>query len=484
MIPIPAGLAVRLRRLVYFAQNPLTAVGAALATSAGLTMIWFWVVEFTQARGLHPYLGILLFVLLPGVFALGLVLMPLGIFFRRRKLTQGGRALPTQFPSLSLKEPALQRLLTLIGVLSVANVVILATASYQGVSYMDSTQFCGLACHTVMAPEYASYLNSPHSRVACTECHIGPGADWFVRSKLSGTRQLFAVALGTYSRPIPSPVEHLRPARETCEECHWPQRFVGDRIIVRTKYAEDEANTPSTTVLSLKIGGSRLGGGVGIHGRHLDGKSRISYVSTDDRRQVIPSVDYVDDDGKTVNFASTELKTTPEQLSRGERREMDCVDCHNRPTHVFELPDRALDKALSDGRISTQLPFVKKKGLELLKTEYPDGETARTRISEGLLDYYKKDQPQTYATHRALVETAAQQVVAIYSRNVFPEMKVTWGTHPNNIGHEDFLGCFRCHDENHEAPDGRTITQDCDACHTVLAMEESQPRILEDLGLK
>jgi len=483
MVQIPSGLALRLRRLVFFAQNPVSAVGAALTTSSGLTMIWFWFEELTQARALHPYLGILLFVLLPAIFALGLFLMPLGIFFRRRKLLRAG-GVPTEFPTLSLKQPALQKLLTLVGALSVANVVILATASYQGVGYMDSTQFCGLTCHTVMAPEYAAYLNSPHSRIACTECHIGPGAGWFVRSKLSGTRQLFAVALGTYSRPIPSPVEHLRPARETCEECHWPQRFVGDRIIVRTKYAEDEANTPSTTVLSLKIGGSRQGGGVGIHGRHLDHKSRISYVATDERRQVIPSIDYVDDDGKTITFASSEVKPTPDELARGERREMDCIDCHNRPTHIFELPERALDKALSDGSISAELPFVKKKGLELLKIEYPDGETARTRISEGLVDYYKKDQPQAYAAHRALVETAAQQLVAIYSRNVFPEMKLTWGTHPNNIGHEDFLGCFRCHDENHKAANGRTITQDCNACHTVLAMEESNPKILEDLGLK
>jgi nitrate/TMAO reductase-like tetraheme cytochrome c subunit len=480
---IPSSVADRIRRLVFFAQNPVTTLGAVLTTSSAVTMIGFWIVELTQARPVHPYMGILLFLLLPGVFVLGLVLMPVGIVLRRRKI-KAANALPLHYPALSLNEPTLRKLVTLVLALSFANVVILGAASYQGVGYMDSTQFCGLTCHTVMAPEYTAYMNSPHSRIACTECHIGEGAGWFVRSKLSGTRQLFAVAFKTYSRPIPSPVKHLRPARETCEQCHWPQRFVGDRLLVHVKYAEDEKNTPSTTVLSLKIGGSRLGGGVGIHGRHLDGKSRIRYVATDDRRQVIPAVTYLDDDGKAVDFVSTEVKASAEQIAAGEHREMDCIDCHNRPTHIFELPDRALDRAMSEGLISPELPFVKKKGLELLKAEYADSAAARKGILDGLVDYYRKEQPEAYSSHRALIEAAAQQMLVIYGRNVFPEMKITWGTHPNNIGHEDFLGCFRCHDDNHKSASGRTITQDCNACHTLLAVEESNPKVLADLGLQ
>jgi hypothetical protein len=316
------------------------------------------------------------------------------------------------------------------------------------------------------------------------QCHIGAGASWFVRSKLSGTRQVFAVTFNTHSRPIPSPVKHLRPARETCEQCHWPQKFHGDKVLVRVKYAEDEKNTRSTSVLVLKVGGHSRETGVGIHGRHLSEVSRITYVAIGGKRQVIPQVTYVDDSGRTVEFVSSEVKATPEQLAQGERRQMDCMDCHNRPSHTFELPDRALDQALSDGRISAELPFVKKKGLELLKAEYPSQAAAGEQIAAGLTEFYKKERPQAYANHRPLVESAAQQLVAIYKRNVFPEMKVFWGTYPNNIGHEDFLGCFRCHDENHKAADGRTITQDCNACHTVLAMEESNPKILADLGLQ
>jgi NapC/NirT cytochrome c family protein len=378
----------------------------------------------------------------------------------------------------------LRRMLTWIGAATAVNVVLLSAAAYKGVVYMDSTQFCGLTCHAVMAPEHAAYLESPHSRVSCTECHIGPGAPWFVRSKLSGARQVLAVALGTHSRPIPSPVKHLRPSRETCEHCHWPQKFHGDKLLVRTKYDSDEANTPLTTVLVLKLGGRTGSGSVGIHGRHLDPPERIRYVATDERRQVIPLVTWRDDEGQETDFASTEVKATPAQIAAGEHRTMDCIDCHNRPTHAFELPERAIDKAITAGRISRELPFIKKKGVELLRTDYPDRDTAAARIVQGLADYYRDAHAEVYRKRRAQVETAANQLKAIYERNVFPAMKVGWGTHPNNIGHEDFLGCFRCHDESHKSPAGRTITQDCNACHTILAQDDPDPKILTDLDMK
>jgi nitrate/TMAO reductase-like tetraheme cytochrome c subunit len=475
--------ALWIRPFFYLGHNGITLAGATLTTAAGLTMVGFWGLEVLQFRSIHPYAGIILFLGLPAAFVFGLLLMPLGALLRWRRLRALGQ-LPEAYPKIDLGAPVLQRGVVLVAGATVLNVAILSTAAYQGVEYMDSTQFCGVTCHSVMAPEYSGYVGSPHSRVNCVECHIGPGAPWFVRSKLSGVRQVFAVALDTYSRPIPSPVKHLRPARETCETCHWPQKFHGDKVLVRTKYREDEQNTPLTSVLVLKIGGTNGAGGNGIHGRHLHDKSRIQYVATDDRRQVIPHVTYEDDSGKTVEFNSTELETTPAQLAKGERREMDCMDCHNRPTHAFELPERALDRLLSSGAISRELPFVKKKAVELLRCDYPDRATASQKIVSGLTDFYKNEHPQTYANHRALVLTAARQVSAVYERNVFPSMKVSWGTYPNNIGHEDFLGCFRCHDDNHKSKDGRTISQDCSSCHTILAMEEKDPKILGDLGLK
>jgi hypothetical protein len=478
-----ARLAHWLQPLLFLGNNRITAAGAVLTTSSAFTMLGFWLLEVLQLRTVHPYGGIILYLVLPAIFVLGLVLMPLGLLLRRRRLRARGD-LPTVYPVIDLRHRLLSRGLGLVAGLTVLNVTILSAASYQGVKYMDSTQFCGLTCHSVMAPEYSAYLDSPHSRVACAECHIGPGANWFVRSKLSGTRQVFAVSLKTYSRPIPSPVKHLRPARETCEHCHWPQQFHGDKVVVRTKYSEDEKNTPLSTVLVLKIGGRAGNSRKGIHGRHLDTTERISYLTTDERRQVIPHVTYVDDSGSTVEYVSEDPKVTREQLARAERRTMDCMDCHNRPSHTFELPDRALDRALAEGRVSPELPYIKKKGVELLRVEYPDRATADRRLGDDLTEYYRASYPDVLRKNRGAVEQAAAELRAIYGKNVFPNMKVGWGTYPNNIGHENFIGCFRCHDDNHKSASGATITQDCEACHTLLAQEEENPKILADLGLR
>jgi hypothetical protein len=473
----------RLEPLVFLGSNPITLTGAVLTTSSALTMLGFWILEIAQLRAVHPYAGIIVFLILPGVFVVGLLLIPLGLVLQRRRL-RARHELPDVYPAIDLRHGLMARGLRLVAGMTLLNIVILSLASYQGVRYMDSTQFCGLTCHSVMAPEYSAYLDSAHSRVVCAECHIGSGASWFVRSKLSGTRQVLAVTFKTYSRPIPSPVKHLRPARETCEHCHWPQKFHGDKVLVRTKYSDDEKNTPLTTVLVLKVGGRAGNSGKGIHGRHLDRADRVSYVTTDERRQVIPRVIYVDDAGKTVEFVSEDPKLTPDQLARAERRTMDCMDCHNRPSHTFELPDRAVDRALSEGRIPADLPYIKKKAVELLKVEYPDRATADRRIGEGLAEYYRASYPEVLRKSRSAVEQAAAELRAIYGKNVFPNMKVGWGTYPNNIGHENFIGCFRCHDDNHKSADGRTITQDCEACHTLLAQEEEKPKILSDLGFK
>ncbi|HUL35701.1 MAG TPA: NapC/NirT family cytochrome c [Candidatus Eisenbacteria bacterium] len=471
------------RLLYYFSQNTLSFIGVVLTTSSALTLIAFWMYDFLLPGPAHPYVGILIFLLLPGLFILGLVLIPLGIALRRRKLRDAGQ-LPHVYPEIDLKVPMVQNSFLFIGAATFVNVLIFSFASYKGVSYMDTTTFCGQTCHTVMAPEFSAYQNSPHARVECVDCHIGPGAGWFVRSKLSGLRQVFAVTFHTYSRPIPSPVKYLRPARETCEQCHWPQRFSGDKFIVKTDYKDDEKNTPQTTALILKIGGRYAHGAEGIHGRHLDEGSRIHYVSIDPQRQVIPVVDYTDDQGKTVEYVSTDIKATKEQLENGEHRAMDCIDCHNRPTHAFELPENAVDLRMSRGLISTDLPYIRKKAVELLKVNYPDRDTAKTQIIAGIETFYRTSYPEVYNGKRALVEQAADTTAAIYLRNIFPDMKVGWGVHPNNLGHTDFPGCFRCHDGSHTSADGKTITNDCSACHNLLAVQEENPKVLKDLGLQ
>jgi hypothetical protein len=471
-----------LRPAVYLGSNRLTLAGAVFTTSSAITLIAFWVFEVLSSSATHPYVGVIVFLILPGIFVLGLVLMPIGIFWRRRGLVASGE-IPTSYPAIDFSRPVLRSALGWVAGLTAANVVVFGIASYRGVEYMDSVNFCGQTCHTVMEPEFTAYQVSPHQRVSCVQCHIGPGAGWFARSKLSGVRQVVAVALHTYAQPIPSPLQQLRPARETCEQCHWPQKFTGDKLVVRTSYAEDEKNTLKFTVLMLKLGGQAGQAAVGIHGRHLDVRPRVQYIATG-RRQTIPRVTYLDDSGQTLEFTSGDDAAVAEALRSGERRIMDCLDCHNRPSHSFQLPGPAVDQALAESRIQSDLPFVKKKAVEVLNGHYPTREAATREIAAVLNEFYRTSYPELYHAKRPVVEEAVRQVQAIYSRNVFPEMNITWGTYPDNVAHTDFPGCFRCHDGSHTTADGRTITNDCSACHTLLAVDDPNPQILSELELQ
>ncbi len=460
--------------VVYLSNNWISLIGVVLVTAA--TVIWLFLLPVTLRGGIaHPYLGILVYLMLPTVFVAGLILIPVGIYWKRRRQRAAGQY-PVDFPPLDFQNRELRKLLAFIAVTTVLNVIITSQFTYSAVTYMDSVSFCGTTCHTVMKPEYTAYQGSPHSRVECVNCHIGPGASWFVRSKLSGVGQLFAVALNNYPAPIPVPVQNLRPARETCETCHWPQRFGEDRLRDIPTYASDEANTLTHTVLLVHIGGGQHR--AGIHGMHLGDGVRVRYFASDERRQTIPWVEYTSG-GQTTVFAAKGAKPDPAKV-----REMDCMDCHNRPTHVFELPERAVDHALSAGDISPTLPFVKKTAVEILKRPYSSEGEAASRIPAAFEEYYRNAYPQVYGQRREEIGKAGQKLLSIFNRNVFPEMKVTWGTYVNNIGHTDSVGCFRCHDELHASPGGKTITQDCTACHNPLAIDEKQPKVLSELGFE
>ena len=465
--------------LVYLSTNWISLLGVVLVTSS--TVFWLFLLPVSLGGGevKNPYFGILGFLLLPAIFICGLLLIPAGIWLRFAGERKRG-VYPVELPPLDFKNVRLRRLVVFIGVTTFANLVIASQTSYEAVNYMDSVTFCGKTCHTVMHPEFAAYQNSPHSRVECVKCHIGPGASWFVRSKLSGIGQVFAVTFNTYKRPIPTPVENLRPARETCETCHWPERFGGDRLRIIDRFTDDESNTHNKTVLLMKIGGA--GRGPGIHGTHLGPGVVIRYKPRDHTRQDIPWVEYNDGKGHVTVFRAADVK--PEAVKDVQPRVMDCMDCHNRPTHTLELPERAVDRALALGEISPSLPFVKKVGVDLLKKPYASQAEAGASLPVALAQYYKEKYPDLYNQRRAEITRSASALLAIFDRNVFPEMKVTWGSYPNNIGHTDFTGCFRCHDDAHAASDGRKITQDCAACHELLAMEEPSPKILTDLGIQ
>jgi len=471
------------RFIAHITRNPLGMAGAVLTTISAVLFLTLFALEMVGFHG-GPYIGILAFLIVPGLFLLGLVLIPLGLWRervrQRRALAAGGEA-QESLPVWDLNLDRVRRNVLVFLLLSAVNLVILVAATYKGVEVMESTQFCGAACHSVMDPEFTTYKRSPHARVKCVECHIGEGANWFVKSKLSGSWQVVSVAFGLYPRPIPAPVHNLRPARETCEQCHWPNKFVGDRFRVNTHFSEDEANTETKTVLLVKVGGRQAGRSHGIHW-HVDPDQVVRYRA-DAERQTMYEVERVAGDGATQRWKGPAADSL-EAARVAEWRTMDCVDCHNRPTHIYRDPARELDAALVDRRIDPALPFVRREGLKALLAEYPSHEAARAGIAKTIAEFYAASYPALAAEKKQAVSAAGRALSDIWCWNVFPAMNVTWGTYVNHIGHPEMsgeVGCFRCHDEQHTSADGKTISQDCSTCHSLLAQEEKDPQILKTL---
>ena len=476
------------RPALFFGNNPISLAGGAITTASGVTMIAYWLVELFGRFNDNPYLGIIFFLLLPALFIAGLVLIPIGMWLRRRKLQKAG-LIPLEFPQVDFNDKIFRHGVDIVLVATIVNLLVVSMASYRGAAYMDSPQFCGQSCH-VMHPEFTAYKIAAHSHVACVDCHIGSGAQAYLSAKVNGTKQLIEVSLHPlapiaprfvpdYPTPIPSPVQNLRPARVICEGCHTPARFVGEKLLVKSSFADDEKNTETQTVVVLHLGGlDGLSHLTGIHGVHL---GHIEYVATDPTRTSIPWVQKRNDDGTETVFTSLPAGSG---IPQGERRVMDFIDCHNRAAHPFVTAEEALNRAMADGPVSPELPWVHKEGLELLQANYSSEAEARAKIPQQLEAFYRTQHPEVLAAKADLVKRAGDGLVTIYSQNVFPFMKVTWGTHPNHIGHMSYPGCFRCHDSEHTAKDGTAIPQDCSVCHNLLAVDEAKPKVLSDLGIQ
>jgi hypothetical protein len=442
-------------------RHPLSVLGVSLATMSG---VLFALSLLLELAGFHPnpYLGILFFLLLPAVFVLGLLLIPLGTVMERRRAATGRP--PHRWPRIDFNDPSRRRAIAIVAALTAANVLIVSLAAYRAVEYVDSPSFCGQICHTVMQPEFVANQNGPHARVACVECHVGEGARSFIRYKLNGARQLVSLVRGSYPTPIPSPVHDLRPASDTCETCHWPERFHGDKAVTIPEFANDEQSTESLTRLLLRLGGGsdRQGISTGIHW-HANPANEIEFVATDATRRAIPYVRLKDGNGTISEYRTPEA--TDAEIAAGERRRMDCVDCHNRPTHALSVSaERAVDGAIARGEIPRTLPFARRQTVEVLKVEYPDRSVAEQSIAQRLRAFYAES---AAAARREELDRMVRAAQRLYAENVFPAMKVTWGTHADHLGHTDAPGCFRCHDDNHNTPDGRTIRQDCALCHDI-----------------
>jgi nitrate/TMAO reductase-like tetraheme cytochrome c subunit len=450
-------------------RNYISLIGLALAVVALANILFLFLIDLTSSHP-SPYVGVLAYMVFPGFFIFGLLLVPLGIWLQRKRLAG---AEEKGFPLLDLNNPAQRSTVAFFLSFVVIFVLMSAVGSYRGYEYTDSVEFCGQLCHTVMHPEFVAHQGSPHARVRCVDCHVGAGAGWYVRSKLSGARQVFKTALNTFPRPIETPVANLRPAPETCEQCHWPKKFWGAQLKVIDHYASDEKNTPRELRLLIKTGGGDPSAGIasGIHW-HMNIGNKITYWS-DAKRQNISYVRLEDMNGKVTEFAAQGSDTTPASLNKLQTKRMDCVDCHNRPTHIYMPPDRSVDQSLTAHRIDASLPFAKAQSVEVLAADYKSTGDAMQAIATKIPAFYKEKYPDIANSKQVQIQAMVSEVQRIFKNSVFPEMKVSWKTHPDNVGHFYFQGCFRCHDGNHVSKEGKVITKQCDSCHTLLSQSEN-----------
>lgn len=449
-------------------RNPVSFLGAVLALLSLSGILSLLLLDGLGLGG-NPYVGIIAYVGLPAILFLGLLLILAGIILERRRAF-GGTFI---FPAIDFNRASHRRVFFLFLAFMTVFLILTGVGSYKAYQFTGSVSFCGRVCHSVMKPEYTAYQASPHARVPCAECHVGPGAAWYVRSKVSGTYQLYAVAFNQYPRPIPSPIKNLRPARETCEHCHWPEKFWGDRFKVNTHYGTDEKNTVRQIRMLIRTGGGTPATGFtsGIHW-HMNIKNEIWYIASDAQRQDIPWVRIKDAQGRVTEYLSRDSDMTADQIEKAKKRRMDCMDCHNRPSHVFLPPDRAVDQSLLAGKLDPSLPYIKLRAVEALAKDYDSSESAQKGIATELDAFYSTSYPDLYSKRRDAIQAAIAETQRLYEANVFPEMKVDWRTHPNNIGHFYFTGCFRCHDDQHVSREGKVISKDCGICHFFLGQEE------------
>ena len=454
-------------------RNVVSLIGAALAVVSAANILFLVLVEYISPRP-SPYIGVFAYMILPGFLVLGLVLIPLGILLERRRRRKGEPSMP-KFPRIDLNDPRQRSAFAMFVTFTIVFVALSAVGSYRAYEFTDSVQFCGQLCHTVMNPEYTAYSLSPHARVRCVDCHVGPGAGWYVKSKLSGAYQVYSVIFHKYPKPIPTPVRNLRPAQETCEQCHWPRKFYGAQLKVFYHFGSDEQNTPRQIRMLINVGGASPAEGQpsGIHW-HMNIANKIEYIARDEHRQDIPWVQVTDQQGRVTVYQSKDNPLKPEEIAKMPKHRMDCVDCHNRPTHIYAPPDRSVDEALLARRIDASLPFIKAQAVEALAAEYKTTPEAEQAIANKLGTFYEQKYPDVYKNKQREVQAAITEVQRIFKFSIFPEMKVDWRVHPNNIGHFFSAGCFRCHDGNHVSSDGaKTVTKQCTVCHTVLAEEMS-----------
>lgn len=454
--------------------NWISITGFILAINSLIIILVLFLFSLFNSEN-NTYLGLFTYIVVPAFLVLGLLLIPIGMLIKRRRK---GSATDSsgKWPILDMNQKFQRKALIRISVITVVLLIISSLGSYKAFHYSESVEFCGTLCHQVMEPEYVTYQHSAHAQVKCVECHVGEGAGWYVKSKLSGLYQVYSVLFDKYSTPIATPLHNLRPASETCEKCHWPEKFYSQKLRNQRSYLADSSNTEWNISLLMKIGPehSAMGLSEGIHW-HINKDFKIEYVASTTDRENIPWV-------KLTNLKTGEVKVYSDEenpldqtgLDTLEMRSMDCMDCHNRPSHIYKSAPDYIDQAMIADKLPANLPFIKYAAMQALKIPYDTKEYAHKAIDSTILAFYKDEQPDIYNKESARITKALAIVKNEYDKNVFPRMKADATQYLNHIGHLESQGCFRCHSDRHKTAKGETIKKDCELCHSILAQGPSQ----------
>jgi len=449
--------------------NLVSYIGVTIA-SLSFSLIVFMMIVTSFMEDTTPYLGIIIFIVLPVLLLIELAMIPIGMWRKTRIAKKNEEELIRTRLILNLNNRRHRNAAMVFLFGTFIFVLLTGVGSYELYHYSESVEFCGTVCHEAMKPEYVAYQKSPHAKVTCAQCHIGSGAEWFVKAKISGMYQVYSVLTNKVPRPIETPIANLRPARETCEECHWPQKFYSQSIKTEKYYLTDEQNTDWKVQLKMRTGPSHSSQGLeeGIHW-HINPNIQIDYISSDHKREIIPWVRKIDKlTGDTTIFNDAFEPLDIAAIDSLEMRTMDCMDCHNRPSHNYLTPATFVNNAMAAGAVSPSLPGIKSLAMQIFVEEFTSTDSALNYIEKTVWDFYVENYPDVIKEKKKLVENAIVGLQDGFSKNMFPEMKANWDAYPDHIGHMEFNGCFRCHNDTHEAETGEVIIKDCALCHDIM----------------
>lgn len=450
-------------------KNWISISGAVLAVFNLAVILALFLLNTVFGFG-GSYIGLFIYMILPVFMITGLLLIPIGMRINRkkaRKAEQEGKELNWPVVDFNSAETRNAGIIFIVG--TVVLLIISSIGSYEAFHITESVEFCGKLCHNVMEPEFTTYHGSAHERVACVECHVGEGAGWYVKSKLSGLYQVYSVIAKKYPQPIPTPIANLRPAQETCERCHWPQKFYDDKLRVKHSFLSDENNTEVVLQMLVKTSTRITAEGVvkGIH-QHISPEVKIEYKPLEFNRQVIPWVRYTNTKtGESYVYVDNELGLSQAKIDSLETRVMDCLDCHNRPSHNYNAPQNFIDKSMAAGEISKSLPGIKSLAMQSLYPEYSTRDSAFMAIQSTVTEFYSSNYPDILQTRKSDVDAAIAEIQKGYANNIFPYMKASWKAYPNNLGHMESDGCYRCHNNRHATEEGKIISKECNLCHNI-----------------